>query len=606
MCGILGLTIEDPAKLKVMHAQLVHRGTDGEGALVLDGVSLGHARLSIIDCEARSNQPMISHDGNSVITFNGEIYNYQELREELVAEGTTFATQSDTEVILEGYSRYGAAFFSKLRGMWAFAIHDKVRKQLVLSRDQFGIKPLYYAIESGTLYIASEIRALKSVLNTISPNTDAYYQYFSFGFFLFENTYIKEIKKLPPGEILVWDIEKKECVSSTQIVVSEEKKVVHTYEDTIEKLKKTLKESVQAHFISDVPVSMLLSGGTDSSLIAAMAKDLGKNFTCYTLGVKGSIDTAYAKKIAEALHLDVQYVEMKESDLADQYEKIWNTIDEPTADVSIIPTTLIYSKIAGKAKVVLSGEGGDELFGGYERHQVFSGITSFTDALPLHWLQSLYGVSTVALRYWNPLISRVQNVLGKKYGGMISAYEKHMRIAGIPIAAKKIRKDLENMSANAGNIQPNLYFDRNVYLPQDLLYKNDNSSMAATIEARVPFVDAKVSAWVDTHVLPEYQLSKAYAKKRVLKDVLATYLPKELVFRPKSGFGFSLRVYNAKQFLLDTTAAMEYHYEHAAQYGIDKKMKRFIHKKNAELLLQKYPRFCFALVSNWKMWQTMK
>ena len=429
---------------------------------------------------------MVSVSAHTSIVFNGEIYNYRALRADLVREGAAFATESDTEVILEGYERHGTQFFDRMRGMWTFVIHDRRGNRLIAARDPFGIKPLNYALQNGSIYFASEINCLKEHLS-LEPDPTAYALFYNLGYFLAPATPYRNVSKLRPGEVLTWDIQAKKfaaplCISR----FVEERAHISSCDEAINALDAAFEDSIEAHYVADVPVSILLSGGTDSSLIAAFSQKLGKRPDAYHVAIAGSEDTRYATSIATHLGIDLTVEELDQETLARQYEKVWEILDEPTGDISIIPTSLIFAKIKGKSKVVLSGEGGDELFGGYVRHSLFRRHQKVTGRNPADaFFNSLLFTNTSALSSWNPLVQRTRETFLRAAlpDDLIGAYLRGARLIDYPIENKVDRNALfELYQSEAGEkIPPALAFDMIAYLPNDLLPKSDIASMASSM-----------------------------------------------------------------------------------------------------------------------------
>lgn len=599
MCGVFAHAGKERVNVEACLDRLAHRGPDDMGILLSGEVSLGHRRLAIIDLDRRSNQPMESISKHTAIVFNGEIYNYLQLRTELVAQGVSFKTESDTEVILAGYERNGTAFFERMRGMWSFVIHDREKNILIASRDAFGIKPLVYAIVGESIFFSSEIKALKGEMS-FEPDPEAYVTFYNLGYFMAPRTQYKGVRKLIPGEVLSWDLNTKELSRVGRISrLAGNPKTVFSYEDSIDLIDRSLTESVEAHYVSDVPVSILLSGGTDSSLIAALSHKLGKRPSAYHVAINGSDDTEYAEAIARELHIPLVIEHLTKDAFAAQYEKIWEILDEPTGDISIIPTSLVYERIKGQAKVVLSGEGGDEFFGGYLRHRLLESHTAVTRENSLNtFLNSFLIPEPLGIAAWNPLVQRVRDLL--LYHGtvddLIGAYLRTTRLAEYPLRDRAIRDALYDLYVQESepSIAPSLAFDILSYLPGDLLPKSDVASMASSIEARVPFVDRYFA-----QDAASASKSLRFDNKKILKEVLLRYLPHNLVFRGKTGF--SAPIQDQASFLSDFHAACEFHLADSVAFGVDEPMARLIRTSaGRDTLVRKYPRFAFALISSWK------
>lgn len=600
MCGIIGST-KKTINEKVI-TSLIHRGPDSHAIWQDESVCFGHTRLSIIDLSEIASQPMSSNDQNLTIVFNGEIYNFKELKNSLLEKGYTFRTQGDTEVILAGYQEYGRDFFSQMRGMWAFAIYDKRNKKIILSRDYFGIKPLVYSVSNSNFQFASEIKTLKEMLECCTPNTEMYYQFFNLGYFLAPSTYLKEISEVLPGEIIEWDLNLKK-ISSRDFINYPEEKIEG---DIVSNLNETLRDSVEKHYISDVPVGILLSGGNDSSLIAAISKSLGKSPVCYHLSVKNSSDTYYAREVAKYLKLELNEFELSEKKLEEMYDQLFNFLDKPTADVSILPTSTIYSHIKGKTKVVLSGEGGDEFFGGYIRHKKLYSHTKIKSNSNFENIIDIYGSRTdqLSLKFFSPLIFRLKTGIYGLKNDLIGAYLKETKNINYPIDSKKIRQDLYNLYMThplKSKLPPSLFYDLWMYLPNNLMYKNDISSMYSSIEARVPLLDKEIYKVV-ANIPEKYLLSEIAQSKFMLKSVMEKYLPHKLIYRDKKGFGFSMKKYSTDLFTRELEEAINFHVEHADLFGIShSKLLELLKGENIPIFINKYPRFAFSLITNYKL-----
>src|ERR671912_865811 len=364
MCGICGLATKgravDPERLRAMSATLVHRGPDSDGELLDGPVGLAARRLSIIDLEG-GDQPIANEDGTVHVVQNGEVYNFRELRAELEQAGHRFSTRSDTEVLVHLYEEHGEGFAERLRGMFAVAIWDARRRRLVVARDRFGIKPLYYRDKSGELMFASELRALPR--GEVDP--DALEAFLAFNsvpapFSIFAGTH-----KLPAGHLLVWQHGKTRVERYARPVPGEVRD-----EDSVElaeELRARLRDSVRAHLIADVPVGVLLSGGVDSSMLAALAaQESGDAVHTFSIGFEeaGFNELSRARLVAERYGTDHHELVVR-PDAVELLPKLVEAFDEPFGDSSALPTYLVSELAAGHVKVALSGEGGDELFGGY-------------------------------------------------------------------------------------------------------------------------------------------------------------------------------------------------------------------------------------------------
>lgn len=593
MCGIIGISKgRSENLLKEGLKTITHRGPDDQGVFVDDYVTLGHQRLSIIDLSVLGHQPMTID--NSTIIFNGEIYNYQELSKELSNSGVQFLGKSDTEVILRGYLKEGQSFLGKLRGMWALAIYDAKKGEIVLSRDHFGIKPLLYCLKGGHLYLASETKALNKICGPFKVNTDKYFQFFNLGYFIGEDTCYEEVKKVLPGEVLTWHLAKKVFTRNFLSLRSPEK-IDLSFDEAVVKIEEILLDSVEKHYIADVEVGLLLSGGMDSSLIAAISKKLGKKPVAYHIAIPGSIDTLYARNVARELDLVLIEKEFSIESIQAEYGSMKSWLDQPSSDVSLLPTSLVYKAVNKDSKVVLSGEGGDELFGGYLRHQKLYELKKINPTNDN--FNFLYSTSKLGLNFFNPMVRRIQEKINSD---VAEAYLHQTKTLGLPLDDNKIKNELLNiyLSHPYKNLTPlNLFFDQFMYLPDSLMYKNDITSMQSSIEARVPIVDRAVLQ-IAASLPDKFRLSAEYSGKKILKAILRKYLPDNIVERPKKGFGFSFNSFDSKFFIDDYKKAAGFHLKNSREFNIGIKMRDILSESKAEIICRKFPRFAFSLITN--------
>lgn len=516
MCAILGLSAPDKGLIEQMNAAAAHRGPDDSGIFLDASVALGHNRLAILDLSALGHQPMEA--GGLAIVFNGEIYNFKELRAELEAVGEEFRSNSDTEVIVRGYAREGAGFFKKLRGMWALAVYDAKTGTIVLSRDPFGIKPLYYYEQAGAFAFASELRALRPVLERYGASDDAlaHRLYFSFGYIPAPHSPFAEVKKVLPGEVLSYDLAGKALARIGMI---------EPYDDAPQSLDSALEDTVRAHFVSDVPVGLFYSGGTDSTLLLATARKLGFNPQAFFLRIPDRLDNEYALAAAKELGVTPVIFEFGEQEALEALERSRTTLDEPFADSSYIPTEYLSSQVAKTHKVVLSGEGGDEFFGGYHRHDHLLGLRG--------------GVRLIPAALVRLLPSRLRRAVESKINrDPYAAYVEFVRIdSGLVIREEAVEFLCQAVSTRYDDL--GLAFDQRVYLPDDLLFKIDRAGMRHGLEGRVPFLDKRFFAAARALSAPARH-GGVEGGKALLKDILGKYLPKGLVDRPKQGFSMPL------------------------------------------------------------------
>jgi asparagine synthase (glutamine-hydrolysing) len=547
MCGICGLVAgpssdagADRHRLEAMSATLVHRGPDSSGVHLDGPVGLAARRLSIIDLET-GDQPIANEDGSVVVVQNGEIYNYRELRAELEAKGHRFRTHGDTEVLVHLYEQHGTGFANRLRGMFAVAIWDARRRRLVLARDRFGIKPLYYRAAGDDLEFASELRALPRG----EIDLDALEAFLAFNSIPGPLSIFRDARKLMPGHVLVWEegaLTVEEYARPAPAAAADVRNA--SEDDLAEELRERLRESVRAHLVSDVPVGVLLSGGIDSSLLTAFAAlESGEPVRTFSIGFEeGSFDErANARLVAERYGTRHRELVLR-PDAAMLLPALAEAYDEPFADSSALPTYLVSQLAAQDVKVALSGEGGDELFGGYYTYQA--------DLLALR-------VGRLA-RLASPLVERLP--VSHKAGSFDYRAKRFVRAAHLPplerhhgwkeIFSPDVRAELtgrrhawdpvdvyrERFAETEGaELLARLQdVDARVYLVDDLLVKTDRASMAHSLEARVPFLDAAVDSFATA--LPTRHKVRWGGKKRLLRRSAGQLLPPEIVRGRKRGF----------------------------------------------------------------------
>jgi len=545
VCGICGIASPvgppDPKRLAAMSRALVHRGPDSGGEHRDGPVVLGARRLSIIDL-AGGDQPIASEDGLLIVVQNGEIYNFPELRRELEREGHDFRTRCDTEVHLHLYQRHGVEFARHLRGMFAVAIWDARRRRLVLARDRYGIKPLYYRHAAGELAFASELRALPRG----EIDLDALEAFLAFNSIPAPYSIFREIRKLPAGHVLVWEEDgavRLQRYARPGPVALEELRNDDEAE-LVEELRARLRDSVRAHLLSDVPVGVLLSGGVDSAALAALAaQESAEAVHTFTIGfAERSFDErADARRVAERYGTNHHELLVR-PEPALLLPALADAFDEPFADSSALPTYLVSQLAAGHVKVALSGEGGDELFGGY-----------YTYAADL--LADRLGPLA---RLARPLVERLPTSTAK--ASFDYRAKRFVRAAHLPplerhhgwkeIFSPEARADLTGRPATFDPVD--VYRERyreteaadglarlqdvdfGVYLVDDLLVKTDRASMAHSLEARVPFLDTVVTNFA--FALPARHKVRGLAKKVLLRKAVAPLLPAEIVHGRKRGF----------------------------------------------------------------------
>jgi asparagine synthase (glutamine-hydrolysing) len=544
MCGICGIVSAsgpaDSERLARMSAKLVHRGPDSDGAFVDGPVALAARRLAIIDLET-GDQPIANEDGTVHVVQNGELYNYPELRAELERAGHRFSTHGDTEVLVHLYEQEGTAFARRLRGMFAVALWDSSRRRLVLARDRYGIKPLYYRVDAGELEFASELRSLSRG----EIDLDALEAFLAFNSIPAPLTIFREARKLPPGYLLVWEngtVSLERYARPAPVPIEELREDDEA--ELIEELRSRLRDSVRAHLLADVPVGVLLSGGIDSAALAALAaQELAEPVRTFSIGFeeRSFDELADARLVAERYGTRHRELVLR-PDAALLLPALADAFDEPFADSSALPTYLVSQLAAEDVKVALSGEGGDELFGGY--------YTYVADLLA----ERAGGMARLA----RPLVERLPtstaraslDYKAKRFvrGAQLAPLERHH--AWKEIFSADARAELTGRRSNFDPVD--LYrerfaetdgaellarlqdVDRTVYLVDDLLVKTDRASMAHSLEARVPFLDPMVTNFALG--LPVRHRVRGLRKKVLLRKAVAPLVPSRIVRGKKRGF----------------------------------------------------------------------
>ena len=498
MCGIVGFVgarADMDEILQAMMDRIVHRGPDGEGRFVDGQVALGHRRLSIIDLEG-GKQPMFNEDGSLVVVFNGEVYNFQELREQLLAAGHTFATRSDTEVLLHGYEEWGKELLDRLRGMFTFALWDSRAKTLLLARDHFGIKPLYYYQnpETGTLMFGSEIKSFLAHPEFQKElNRDQLELYLSYQYSPGEDTFFKGVKKLLPAHWLEW----KDDTVTVQRYWEPSFTPDHslTLEQWEDEISDAMKESVSAHKIADVEVGSFLSSGVDSSYMAALA-NVDKTFTV-GFADKQYDETDYAREFSQHIGVKNFAYRITPEEYWANLGKIQYHMDEPLADAASVALYFVNREASRQVKVCLSGEGADEFFGGYNIYKEPFTV-SWYDRLPL-WLRRAVGSVAECLPpvHGVNFLVRRSRPLEERYIGntnlMDERRKKHLlKDYRGTVKPTDLSRKLFDKTKGQDAVTRMEFCDLNLWMVGDILLKADKMSMANSLELRVPFLDKKV------------------------------------------------------------------------------------------------------------------
>lgn len=540
MCGFCGFTGKIESKEQVvenMMEKIVYRGPDSKGTHVDDDIALGFRRLSIIDL-AEGSQPIYNEDKTKVIVFNGEIYNYQEIREELIEKGHIFTTKTDTEVILHGYEEYGPEVLNKFRGMFGIAIWDLVSKELFIARDFFGIKPMYYTQVGNDLVFGSEIKCILTHPNVKKElNEHALQNYLSFQYGVPNDTFFKDIYCLQPGHYLKFKDGKLEITRYWK----PEFKIDDTwdYDKLVEEIDKTFKNSVEAHKISDVEVGCFLSSGVDSSYVATQFKGQ-KSFTVgFNYNKYNEID--YAKELAEEIGQDHYFKRIEDDEFWNIVPTVQYYMDQPHADPSCVALYYVCKIASEHVKVVLSGEGADELFGGYRiYHEPYS--LRYSKILPRFVWKGIAGILNAIPKNFpgKSYANRASKTLEERFIGnanLFSDKEKRKILKNTDgmLKPEEITKQFYDDTKGLDDVTRMQYIDINLWMIGDILLKADRMSMANSLELRVPFLDKEV--WNLARTIPsKYKVTKDGQTKVAMRKAALKNMPEKVASRKKLGF----------------------------------------------------------------------
>ena len=497
MCGIVGFTnnIDNSDKiLGRMMDRIKHRGPDAEGKYIDEDIALGHRRLSIIDVSSTGDQPIFNEDGSLVIIFNGEIYNYQSIREKLVEAGHIFKTNTDTEVLIHGYEEFGEKLLNMLRGMFSFVIWDKKNKELFGARDFFGIKPMYYANMNGTLMFGSEIKSfLEHPKFTKELNTTALENYLTFQYSPTSETFFKNVYKLPPAHYFRFKGGRFEAKRYWDVRFNADDKPV--LDEWVNKISDTFHDSVEAHKIADVEVGSFLSSGVDSSYVAAIA-DVDKTFTVGFGSDEKYNEIGWAKNFSKAINKENTSKVISPEEYWSSLEMIQYHMDEPLADPSAVALYFVCNIASEKLKVVLSGEGADEIFGGYNVYSDPNGTVY--DKLPRAVKRCVGSIASKlpAKRGVNFFVRKGKDVeerfIGNAYMFTPADRKELLKIKTNAPDPTVITKPFYDNVKNKDDVTKMQYLDLHMWMAGDILLKADKMSMANSLELRVPFLDKEV------------------------------------------------------------------------------------------------------------------
>jgi asparagine synthase (glutamine-hydrolysing) len=563
MCGIAGFNWPNQAVLEKMTGTLKHRGPDDEGFYVDSSVSLGHRRLSIIDTSEKGHQPMKFK--NLVIIYNGEIYNFKELREELKSRGYNFVSNTDTEVALYSYHQWGPSCVNKFNGMWAFCIYDSEKNVLFLSRDRFGVKPLYYYFDGNQFIFASEIKAIRRCNGSLAINIPAlnfffYQKYVGNDLTIFKNCY-----KLRPSENLLFDLSRKMLTKAKYFDLEEE---ISGHQNTplkerLESIEDLITDAVEKRLVADVPVGSFLSGGIDSSLISAIISRNHKDFDTFSIGFRDESydELKFSKLVSEYIRTDhhIDFLEVDE----DIVKFVIENMDEPLGDASIFPTYLLSKITRRKVTVALSGDAGDEVFGGYDTYKAYK-IARYVPAAAARLSKYLVDLlppsdEKVSLTFkMQRFVRDFDTDINRRHLNWMATFNDSQRqkllnerfVSGDRLVNRGSGKNLLSLQLN----------DIHNYLPEDILKKVDLASMLNSLEVRVPFLDYRLVPLVLS--LPEKYKVRNLITKWLLKKIASYYLPREIVHRPKRGFTVPISKWIRNSDLIRQFLTNRRYYEH--------------------------------------------
>ncbi len=599
MCGIAGIYSKkgiDKEQVKRATELLRHRGPDDSGYYFDDKIAFGHRRLKIIDLSENAKQPMCNEDESLWLVFNGEIYNFQELRKEL--EGRhEFKSKSDTEVILHAYEEWGPACVEKFNGMWAFAIWNAKQKELFLARDRLGVKPIYYYLDSDRFIFASEIKAILEFDVPKSINKKILYDYFNYLILIGNETLFENIKAVPPAHYFI--------LKDNKITAKKYWDVEYTREPRHEKewireIQERLRESIKRRMISDVPIGAFVSGGIDSSLIVAYMKQLSENVQTFCVGSGDDTELKNAIIVSEYFNTEHYETIVTADDFAKNLPKMVWHYDMPISFASSIPLYFVSKLTKGKATVVLTGEGADELFAGYNKYHIMKGaersmlklLPRFIKNISVNVFNSIF--SDARYRKYAELFMKgfdfnyatgINAIIGKERSSLLKNIEPNN------VFVEKVTKILYEKDTDFLNKL--LHLDLKTYLVE-LLMKQDKMSMAASIESRVPFLDYSLVEF-STRIPSELKLNGKVGKY-ILKKSAEGLLPKQVIYQKKIGFPVPLN----KWFKGELSGFVR---DELLQGSI---LNEFFNTKQIEKMVEKQKRTNYSLqlwaLLNFKIW----
>lgn len=557
MCGITGIWcfnevgLAQLTNLEKATRSLTHRGPDDQGVWNDAFVGLGHRRLSIIDTSAHGHQPMQILDGRYVMVFNGEIFNYKSLRQELLAKGVQFHSETDSEVIMHLYAREGEECLQRLNGFFALAIYDTLEKTCLIARDRLGIKPLLYYQDDFKLLFASEMQAILAYGLDQQIDPTALHYYLQLNYLPAPLTMIKGVKKLLPGEYLIIKGQEVQKHRYYDLLQKESGQSELTYDQALSRLKELMDESVQKRMMADVPLGTFLSGGIDSSVITSLAARHTDQLSSFSIGFEGNNffdETSYAEAVAKKCGSHHTTFRLSNEEIFSHLDEFVSHIDEPFADSSALPVYILSKKTREHVTVSLSGDGADELFSGYNKHAAWYEMEK--GGLKSSAISAMVPLAKMLPKSRSGMLSnKMRQVLRFDQARHLSPTDRYWFLASLadedyaqsimkipPV--EDFRQDWMAELGDYRDINDLLRMDMAFVLPGDMLKKVDMMSMAASLEVRVPFLDHELVEFV-LNLPAEYKINGSM-RKRILQDAYRDILPPELYRRPKKGFEMPL------------------------------------------------------------------
>lgn len=573
MCGICGFNFSDRTLLRSMTDRIRHRGPNAEGHFADKYVSLGSRRLSIIDLSKAANQPIFNEDKSIALVYNGEIYNFKEIKKILQEKGHRFTSNTDTEVVVHAYEEYGTGCLEHFNGFFGFALYDLKKKLIFLARDRLGIKPLYYYYDGKKFIFSSEIKAIledRTIKREV--NNSALNKYLMFRYVSGEETIFRNIYRLKPGHMLLFDC-KNNKIKTEKYWDVKTGTANHSEKAYGKNILELFKDSVEKRLMSDVPLGVYLSGGIDSSSVAAMMKNLGvRNISTYSVGFEHDAignELGYARKVSELLETKHHEFVIKPSMVNELPKIVWH-LDEPLADPAAVPVYFLSKQATKSVTVVLTGDGADELFAGYDQYKFMAlgdkmrfvpktlrrhFFPAIARTMPKSLMDKIYKYSTSTGPKMYERLGKFLSCVGendaKAYLEVVSVFDEeeknHLTNEKYPVKNIYDEMNREYFPDRKDYLNRVAYMDLKTYLPEDLLMKPDKMCMAFGIEARVPFLDYRLVQYAFS--IPSKFKLKGGTTKYIMKKSFRNLLPKEILHRKKQPFQVPLDQWMSKELM---------------------------------------------------------